>query len=389
MYPNNAANDPKRKPAPDARPIVPQAYGSGSQPMPGYDEYDDPEDAGPGGPGCLIWGLMLGFTLLFGVFLVALAALFGWTDGLQVAQGNATATRSADIAVQCERIGVDMANGRMGLVEARLADIMQVTPLVDCVPLYVPTATALYFNSLPTATPTVTATPSPTQTPTATQVIQQVAPTVPAAPAATESPFDLPSLLAEARGLIQTGENIEAIDTLEAIRALDPNFQKNAVDTLLFDALTSEALDLFRSGQSLAEAILLTDRARAYGDVGELNFEANVAQLYLDAQSFRGINYSEAIRLLNRVISFSPNYLDARTQLFNEYVAYGDALAAGFEHCRALEQYNAALQLQPAPNVTTKRDQATINCPTTQPGAPGNPATPAGQPIAPIGVPGT
>jgi hypothetical protein len=362
------------------------------------DEYPYAHDEGDesSGPGCFIWGVMLVFTLLFGVFVVLLAALGGWTEGLRTAQGHATATRGADIAIQCERIGADIANGSMGLVQARMENIMPVTPAVECVAAYMPSATALYMESLPTNTPTATNTPPPTLTPTATHTpaAQIRASQPPPIAAATESQYDLTGLLAEARGLIQADDNLAAIDTLEAIQAIDANFQKSAVDSLLFQALTSEARDLFLRGENRAEAILLTERAKEYGDVGELQFEAYIAQLYLDAQVFRGINYNETIRLLSEITRLAPNYFDVQTQLFNERVAYGDALVAGFEHCRALEQYNVALQLRQAPNVAAKRDQATINCPSTNPqpgvtpgadqGAPGEQ-----QPIAPIGVPGT
>ncbi|MCS6836670.1 MAG: hypothetical protein NZ750_11730 [Anaerolineae bacterium] len=362
----------------------------------------DGEEAG--GPGCLVWGLVLVFCTALAFGIVGVAGFAGWTDGLRVGQANATATRSGDISAQCERIPGDLASGSLGLAALRLNDLAQATPGVPCVALFAPTATALHLQNLATAT----FTPSPTS-------LEQPSPTLvlPNAPTELPSPtltptstsgFNLDALLQEAQAQIANGQLRDAIDTLSAINAIDPNYQKASVDLLMAQALTSEARRLYRSGQNLAEAILLTNRAEEYGSVGDLNYERFIASLYLEAQSYRKTNDRLAIQLLSRIVYEQnlPNYMGGAvmTQLFESYVGYGDLLSLG-DPCSAVTQYDQALRMRRDDSVQAKRNQASLVCnglsstptaptldpnalppPTRDPNAP----TPA---FAPIGQPGS
>lgn len=353
------------------------------------------EDEGGSGPGCFVWSILAGFMIVLGLAAIGLAIFAGWNDGLRTARGNATATRAADIAVQCSFIERDLVAGSLSLAERRLADLIVLTPAVNCVQLLGPTATAVYLQSLPTASPT----PSPTVEPEATQPAAEATAEPLASPtmdSSTTGGYDLPALLNEARSLINNGDLTDGIELLDAIQAIDPNFEKATIDQLIYNSLRSEATRLFRGGTDLARAILLTQRAGEYGDVGELNYEAFIAGIYLEAQSYRNVNYPVAIRLLSRIVVEQglSGYLDASQQLFEQYVNYADALALGGDACTAVQQYNNALNLQASPNVRTKRDNAEIACVQGVTGTPDPsiPVTPGAEPtqgIAPIGVPGT
>ncbi|MCA9912206.1 MAG: hypothetical protein KC496_02605 [Anaerolineae bacterium] len=170
-------------------------------------------------------------------------------------------------------------------------------------------------------------------------------------------------MLIEAQGYIAEANYSEAIRTLDAIVAIDPNFQPQQVNGLLFNSLTARAELLFISGGSLAEAIQLTNRAEEYGDIGSLNFERGVAQLYLNALPYLDVNYAEAIRLLTQVRNLSPNYRDSVSLLLDQYIAYGDALVASGDACSAGQQYAAALQLAPQnQSVVQKQSEAQAVC---------------------------
>jgi hypothetical protein len=114
--------------------------------------------------------------------------------------------------------------------------------------------------------------------------------------------------------------------------------------------------------------------------------------------------------LLQQVRNLAPNYRDVDALLVDQYEQYGDAFGFGGDYCRAVEQYNAALQIQNQQSIISKRDTAQQQCTALTPGAvggtpaPGSTASPAapgdgggsapGAPtptptIAPIGQPGT
>jgi len=361
-------------------------------PQPDVPPYDP--EAEPGGPGCVIWGV-LGFVMVvLAGLVVVLAGFAGWSDGLRVAQARETQAQAAYVADQCERLAADLSAGSLGLAQRRFESLAESTPEPECVAQYAPTATALFMANQPTATPSPTMTTPAVATDviTATPEIQDEPQVVEPSPTTTGG-FDLPALLQEARDLLTEGDRIEAIDLLEAIQAIDPTYEKADIDSLLFNALIREAEYHYRAQDgNLAQAILLTERAAEYGDIGNWAFERDVAQLYLSAQTYLNINFGEAIRLLNRVISLSPQYRDARTLLVRQYAAYGDALAQS-DPCEAVMQYNNALNLAPSPNISTQRDVAQTNCDLRQSGTllpPDQEGQPGVQtPIAPIGVPGT
>lgn len=383
----------------DTQPNKPVQFRQPEQPR--YSQPDYPDE--DGGPGCLVWGVMGVFSLGLAVIVVLLAAFAGWSDGLRVAQGNATATRSADIISQCSFIAQDILSNNTGLVQRRLEDLLVVTPAPDCVSLYVPTATALYINNLPTATPSPTSTIPPTATLPAAETLA-APPEVTAQTGATLE-FDPAPLLLDAQNQIASGDYKSAVASLEAIVAIDANYQKATVDGLLYQALTAEATSLYRTGGNLAEAILLTNRAEEYGNVGDLNFERSVASLYLDAQAAKNINYPIAIQLLSQVKNLAGDYRGTNGQLFDQYVKYGDTYSLSGDYCNAQRQYDSAWSMQQPGTLQSKRDAATLACaqglqPTLDPllVTPGTshlpdpviqqPPTPDNSGVAPIGQPG-
>ncbi|QPC84521.1 hypothetical protein G4Y79_09140 [Phototrophicus methaneseepsis] len=356
------------------------------QPGP-YVDYDDEST----GPGCIVWGALGFFMVLLAGAIVFLAGYAGWSDGLKVAYGNATAQAQDEIDRQCGLISGDLQQGNLGLAQQRFLSLEQVTPVPACVATFAPTATARYLELQPTETPTSTPTEAlieatPTVEAEVTEAVVDAEPT-------SDSPYDLAGMLSDAEALMADGEIMEAIEWLEAIQSIDGTYQKARIDQMLFNAYISEADRNYRQPNgSLAEAIALTDRAEAYGDVGEYAFEREVAQLYLNAQTYIGVDYGRAIQALNSVRNLAPNYKDTGTLLFNQYVAYGDALVASFSPCEAVNQYENALRMQNNANVGGKRDAARTSCElgTSGTGTPGlGQSGDSGTPIAPIGVPNT
>jgi tetratricopeptide (TPR) repeat protein len=309
-------------------------------------------------PGCLVWGAVGLVMIVLAAGAVLMAALAGYASGLPLARGNATATRSADIAVQCERIASDMANGAgTGLIDQRLEYLMAVTPVAACLEPLLPAVTAYALALNPTPTPSPIPTIATSESPET-----NIAPVADATEPGTASPYDLDALLQEARDDLASEAYRDAIDLLDAIRAIDAGFQPDTIRRLLFGALTAEAMRHFRVTGNLAEGIVLTDRAEAFGDIGELSFERTVAQLYLDARRNFNLNYPEALRLLRGVLDYAPGYQGGQAQrdLLDQTLAYGDALMYG-EPCAAVAQFEAALALGSG-SASARRDAALLAC---------------------------
>jgi len=345
------------------------------------------------GPGCWLWGVVGLFSSLMAVAVVMLAAFAGWSDGSKIGQATEAATQALGIQDQCARVEQELAAGDQSYINVRITSLQKLTPVPACLANAIPSATVLYLTSLPTvtATATLTFTPAPTLEVTAGATAQ-------IAPQATTaitggSQFNPGPLLDEARLQISAAQWKEAADTLDAVMAIDPNYQTIEVKQLMFKALSEYAISIYRSTDgNLAEAILFTTRAERYGDLNQsplgLNFERSVAQLYLDATASKGMNYPDAIRLYTQVIGLSPLYRDARAQLIDQYTKYGDLFAISGQNCEAVPQYEAALDLSGSDTVRVKRDNTVTACslgttPTVDPNQPGAPTADPNQPVAP------
>lgn len=352
-------------------------------PLPGdHDPYLQPvmePDDESSGPGCFVWGMMGLIIFSMSLLIVGLAGAAGWSGGQRVANTNATATISSRIMQQLERIPTDVAGGNQQILSWRLDYLAGLTPAVPGVAEIQATATALYFAALPTATPTPTVTPTPTPTLEVTETAIDPA-----------SAYDLRGLLEEARRQVDLGMYEDAIDTLDVIMAIDSTYQQVTVRGLMGEALRREAARLFRSLDTLAQAILLTERATEFGPVGDLSYESYVAGLYLDAirQTEVG-DYLSSIRSLRQIYELQSTYkgVDIGRLLFDEYVAFAQAWAIGGDHCAAAIQYTNALNVLSSATIRDRRDTEQLLCeqgtPTPGPeGAQGEPT------FAPVGVPG-
>lgn len=342
----------------------------------------DEEDTSSGGPGCLTWSIIGSVGVGFALVIVLLAGAAGWTSGQRQAQQLATATQQAEIQDQLGRIPGDVSSGNTVLLAARLEFLATQTPGVAGLPELVQTATALYNDSLPTTTP------SPTVTPEAATEIATEAPEFEPTIQSSNGGYDLAALLEQAQSALRLGQYAEAVDLLKVIEAVDPTYEAATVRGYMLEALSTQALRLFRGDGNLAEAILLTDEAEQYGlsAESELRFESYVAALYLNARSKIGTSYPEAIQALSEAYRVAPQYRNGelRNLLFSQYVAYGDAWAVEGNHCAAVGQYQNALNLRNDGGVSAKRDSSQTFCeqgtPVPLPGSEG---------VAPVGVPAT
>ena len=321
--------------------------------------------------GCLVWGMVLLLGLGLAALFVIGAGYAGWSSGVELARVSGTSTAAAEVQLQCDRLSAEIESGNHQLLQARIEFLRAQSPEPACLNTILPTATALNQAEGPTATSTTQAIPTAaaiaTDAPVAT-----IAATVP--PTALPSvAYDLDALLGEAQNDISARDYRRAIDTLDAIIAIDGQFQSEYVNSLYFAALTAQAEVLFRTGK-LSEAIVMTGRAEAYGDIGELNYERSIATSYLDGARLKLINPGESVRLFSSIVyTFGhANYMNGQVlaELQEAQYNYADAYAYQGDHCQALDHYEASLALNPVASniargsISAKRDQSAAACPT-------------------------
>jgi tetratricopeptide (TPR) repeat protein len=347
----------------------------------------DPEAEGQrSGMGCgmlVLVGVVLG---VFGVAIVGLSAGAGWTNGQRAARATAAATLQQGNDAQISAVSNDIAQGNLGLAEARIRYLATNAPSLPQLPALLQTGTALAIQMIPTATATPTITPTATATPTdAATATPSLTPTL-------SDPFNLADRLNRARSEVALAQWQNAIDELDVILSLDPNYEVVTVRNLMSQALNEQALLLYRTG-SLAEAIFLTDRAESFGPLKDgLNYERYVATLYISARSKVGTtDFNGALTALREIYSLAPNYNNGEISqmLYRTYVAYGDALSFS-SPCSAVDQYTAALRIFNDSEALNKRITAETTCALGTPTPEGfvpTPSDPFAPTPAPIGQP--
>ncbi len=330
---------------------------------------------------CLLTGVIGGMLLLVAVAIVALAGAAGWTSGQREAGVHATATQNAAISEQLERIAGDVESGNTVLLDARVRWLATQTPGVVGVDGYMMTATALYFNTLPTATPT----PAPTTD------------SLNAAPDATQDMvitpesgggYDLASILAQAQSAAASSQWKDAADLLDVVIGADPNFERTTVRTLMQQVLTAYARELYNANQP-AQANFVVDQAEQYGALADgLEYERYAASLYLKATAAVGTGSPVAIQALQEVINLGPGryYDQAQQQLYNLYVTRGDAYLAQGDSCTAVYQYQNAINLFASGVANGKRSVAQAACANATPTVDPNIVIPSDGSVAPVGV---
>ncbi len=208
----------------------------------------------------------------------------------------------------------------------------------------------------------------------------------PGPPTPTPTPLNpIAVVWADAQALYNAGRWEEAIARLRQVQATDPNFQTDQVEEMLYTAYVSLGTEKSNAGR-LEEAVNLFDRALSLRpDAVEIRTIRDVTAQYLDALTYWYADWPKVIQLLEDLYRRSPGYRDVRQRLHEAHVEYGDSLARQDKWCDAAQQYAAALQVQNAPGLTTKRQEAQTLCtqqaarptgatttpgPTTTPGAP-------------------
>ena len=188
-------------------------------------------------------------------------------------------------------------------------------------------------------------------------------PTLTPTPEATATPDPSPpdQLLADAREAINAGDWNTVVNKLLTLRGKDPEYEKVKVDGYLYIAMRNIGMDLIAQGE-MEEGLYNLSLAEQFGPLDrDALFRRTLAQQYLLANSFIGLNWARAAELFGGLCEQGattdscPKFADAAWK-------YGDQLWDAGDPCAADDQYEASLDAYPFPELEPTADKADDEC---------------------------
>lgn len=169
-------------------------------------------------------------------------------------------------------------------------------------------------------------------------------------------------LLAQAQTAYNEKDWVAAARTLTQLRALDPAYEQEAVEQMLFESLYYAGQGYLEEEQ-LEVGISYLDQAIALRPIdAEVVAQRNLATRYLDALNFWGVDWDLCIQRFEALYISNPNYKDSAQRLYRAYIAYGDSFVQYGEMCPAEIQYTQALRMYADGTVEEKRATAAQAC---------------------------
>lgn len=169
-------------------------------------------------------------------------------------------------------------------------------------------------------------------------------------------------LLDQARATFNANDWVATARTLTQLRALDPDYEPNAVEEMLFTSLYNAGI-AFLEEEALEVGISYLDQAIALRplDADAVN-QRNLAARYLDALNYWGVDWELCIERFEALYATNPGYKDVAQRVYRAYLAYADYFAAQGEMCPAEMQYAQAQRLYADPTIDQKRADAAQIC---------------------------
>ncbi len=153
----------------------------------------------------------------------------------------------------------------------------------------------------------------------------------------------------------------------DQLRSLDPDYERETVENILFDAFYQNGIQLVHE-ERLQEAVRLFDRALALQpDRADVQRAKTLAEGYMAGLSFWQADWDKAIEHLQTIYNLAPDYQDIQQRLYQAYLNSGDVLAEQGDWCPAAERYRAALDLISDDPLAAKEREASDRCSTASP----------------------
>ena len=261
------------------------------------------------------------------LLVLAGAAYAGYQVGYGENQAKAAATQAAELQLQYDLGVADLAAGRNEVAIERFEYIVRLDPHYRDASQKLAEARQA-FAAVPTNTPppliTPTATPSATPVLTSTQAADT---------------FNL------AQEAYEAGDWDAVISQLNHLRVIDPAYEVARANEMLFVALRNRGIARIL-GDELEGGMSDLDQAEAFGplDTEALHHRA-YARLYLAALSYWGLDWRQAMEILQQLYLIAPYFHDTSTRLYRATVNYADQLVDAADYCGAAELYAQAQAL--------------------------------------------
>ncbi len=174
--------------------------------------------------------------------------------------------------------------------------------------------------------------------------------------------------------LFQTGQSAyqakdwaKAIDVLSQVRMIDSAYQADKVNSMLYQAALTYGLELLKTDR-LEEGVAYLDQAAYIQPLpNDAALNSQYAKMYLTARGYWNVDWQKAIDQFSQLYAIGPGYKDTFTRLVEAHINYGDQLSQTLDFCTARQNYEAANQLQPDPNLPPKIADTQQKCLTATP----------------------
>ncbi len=169
-------------------------------------------------------------------------------------------------------------------------------------------------------------------------------------------------LYQRAKARYEAQEWQEAAAVLTQLRVLDPTYQAETIEEMLFTSLYNAGMALLDEDR-LEEGIFYLDQAVALRPLDkEALAQRSLAIQYMTALGYWGVNWGRCIERFEQLYAIAPNYKNVFQRLYLAHVTYADAWYAQGEMCPAEEQYVQALRLMNDSQVEQRRAEAAEIC---------------------------
>ncbi len=172
-------------------------------------------------------------------------------------------------------------------------------------------------------------------------------------------------LYAQAVDFYQLGNLAETVALLDELESLDPDYQRENVETMLSNAhyqlgLNAVVQNRLDDAISHFEAVL----AIKPGDKNAQD-QLNLVDLYAAALKYWETDWSATIQALKGLYALAPDYKDVAARLRDAYVSRAESMAGNGRWCQAGDDYAAAVEILPLETIVDLRDDARIRCQAT------------------------